>query len=168
MITTTNPSHQPLVDALNTFPEKRWSTLKQVGKTCALSAGLLGFLFWNAAPQWMEYILWAAVVIAWGILVGGACTAAPLWAIGTMQLVNVEHDFEAVAAQLKLLDPSLSCILRQIEQKIERQTCDWQWLNRVVGELQKHQKLLEQTLMCTIEDSSGTRMNGALYKNLHL
>lgn len=168
MISSSNPKHSGLIDALNRIPEQDFSHIKRVGKACALSGGLLGFLFWNMVPQWMEYILLGFAALAWMVLIGGACTAAPLWATGQLVALSAQHDFDAVAAQLKILDPSLSEVLMLIRHKIDSNTCDGQWVTKVVDELHKHQRLLERSLVCTVENPDGEAMSRTLYKNLQL
>lgn len=167
MISSSNPKHSGLTDSLNRIPEQDFSHIKRVGKACALSGGLLGFLFWNMVPQWMEYILLGSAALAWVLLIGMTCTVVP-WLNGQFLVENGPHDFEAVAAQLKILDPSLSEVLMRIRHKIHSNTCDGQWVTKVVDELHKHQRFLERSLVCAVENPDGEAMSRTLYKNLQL
>jgi hypothetical protein len=164
-----SPKHSGLIDALNRIPEQDFSHIKRVGKACALSGGLLGFLFWNMVPQWMEYILLAFAALAWIIIVSESTVAAPLWAIQHIAAVGAQYDFEMVSTQLKILDPSLSEVLTQIEHRIENNICDAYWLSKVVTELNNHQVFLEQTLTCSVENNlDQEQIKRALCKNLQL
>jgi len=169
MISSSNPKHSHLIDALNRIPEQHLPQFKQIGKTCVFVVALFGFFFSTMVPQWMEYILWAFVITAWIIIVSGASIAAPLWAIQQIAEVKKQHDFEMVSAQLKILDPSLSEVLAQIEHRIENNICDAYWLSKVVGELNNHHVFLEQTLTCSVENNlDHEQIQRALYKNLQL
>lgn len=170
MISSNNPHHRRLVDVLNNHPKRKHSQIKKFSKTFVLATGLIGVLFWNIAPQWMEYILWGFAMLAWMFLVCSSCVAAPLWCMEIIEQIDTHKKFERVCAQLKILDPSLRPVLEQIDQDFQNQDrCTSQWQVAAVEELHKHQKHLENAFACPVdEEACSSHIQPRTYKNLQL